>query len=159
MELKDSGPFFHSRKSQREWFSYMLNLNANYLDMLKNDIFISILDENGDIPAFIQQDGAPPYYGIEVRRGVVGWTSSFLGIGLVDVVQWSGHQISLSWIFTFGATWNRLCTRRKFGIWAILKAESLQSNNDTCSTELVGAPVILFGHGRGTCGKYPVTVA
>ena len=70
----------------------MLKLNANdYLDMLKKDIFMPILDKNGDFPAFFQQDGAPPYYGIEVRRGAVGWTSSFLDIVLVNVVQCSGH--------------------------------------------------------------------
>ena len=54
-------------------------------------MFMSILDENGAFPALFQQDRAPPYYGIEVRRGAVGWTSSFLGIVLVNMVQCSGH--------------------------------------------------------------------
>ena len=45
------------------------NLNANkYLNMLQEEIFPSLLSANGNLPAYFQQDGAPPHYGIQVRQ-------------------------------------------------------------------------------------------
>ena len=45
------------------------NLNANkYLNILQEEIFPSLLSENGNFPAYFQQDGAPLRYGIQVRQ-------------------------------------------------------------------------------------------
>lgn len=85
------------------------NLNAMvYLDMLKNDIIMSILDESGDFPAFFQQDGAPPHYGTEVRqwldqqfpghwigrRGPVEWPPRSPDLTPMDFYLW-GHLKSI----------------------------------------------------------------
>ena len=64
------------------------NLNANdYLDMLKNDTFMSILDENRDFPAFFQQVRAPPHYSIEVCQWL---DQQFPG-------QWTGRHDLVEW--------------------------------------------------------------
>ena len=45
------------------------NLNAAiYLNMLQDNIMPSLLNEAGEFPRYFQQDGAPPHYGICVRR-------------------------------------------------------------------------------------------
>ena len=45
------------------------NLTADkYLNMLQEDIFPSILDEDGNFPVYFQQDGAPPHFCIDVRE-------------------------------------------------------------------------------------------
>ena len=36
--------------------------------MLQEEIFPSQLNEEGDYPVYLQQDGSPPHYGIQVRR-------------------------------------------------------------------------------------------
>ncbi|CAM1324679.1 Uncharacterised protein r2_g3343 [Pycnogonum litorale] len=44
-------------------------LNAEkYLNMLQEEILPSLLNEEGDYPVYFQQDGAPPHYGLQVRR-------------------------------------------------------------------------------------------
>ena len=48
---------------------------------------LSLLSKNGDLPAYFQQDGAPPHYGIQVRQ----YLNQLLpDRGLVDVDQLSG---------------------------------------------------------------------
>ena len=45
------------------------NLNAEkYLNMLQEEIFPSLLNEEDDYPVYFQQNEAPPHYGIQVRR-------------------------------------------------------------------------------------------
>ena len=48
---------------------------------------MSILDENGDFPAFMQQDEAPPHYDIEVRRWL---DQQFPG-------HWIGRCVPMEW--------------------------------------------------------------
>ena len=44
-------------------------LNAEmYLNMLQEQILPSMLNEEGDYPVYFQHDGAPPHYGLQVRR-------------------------------------------------------------------------------------------
>ena len=64
------------------------NLNAGkYLNMLQEEILPSLLNEEGDYPVYFQQDGAPPHYGIQVRR--------FLNQQFPDA--WTGRRGPVEW--------------------------------------------------------------
>jgi hypothetical protein len=45
------------------------NLNAEiYVNVLQDTIISFLLNQDGEFSAYFQQDGAPPHYGICVRR-------------------------------------------------------------------------------------------
>ena len=49
------------------------NLNGQgYLEMLKEVVFSSVMNEDGRFPSYLLQDGAPPHYGAVVRQWLVG---------------------------------------------------------------------------------------
>ena len=79
-------------------------LNAEmYLNMLQEQILPSMLNE-GDYPVYFQHDGAPPHYGLQVRRyldyqfpeawigrrGPVEWPPRFPDLSPLDFYLW-GH--------------------------------------------------------------------
>ena len=72
--------------------------------MLQEQIFSSLLNEEGDHPVYFQHDGAPPHYGLQVhryldyqfpeawigRRGPVEWPSRSPDLSPLDFYLW-GH--------------------------------------------------------------------
>ena len=73
------------------------NLNTkDYLDMLKNGIFMSILDEKG---ISLHSSSKTGHHRTTALRCSDGWTNSFLGIGLVDVVTRSPALTAINFYF------------------------------------------------------------
>lgn len=61
--------------------------------MLQEIVIPSFLNEQCDFPVYFQQDGAPAHYTVKVREWL---DTQFPDIGLVVVVQWSSHPVTLT---------------------------------------------------------------